>query len=67
MKTHKNQARAVSHPGLAIDDRRASALLAATFAAAFGVFLVFGAGFANSAALHEAAHDARHAFAFPCH
>ena len=32
-----------------------------------GLFLLYGAGFAQSAALHEAAHDARHAFAFPCH
>lgn len=33
----------------------------------FGIFLVFGAGFAQPTALHNAAHDARHAFAFPCH
>jgi cobalt transporter subunit CbtB len=32
-----------------------------------GLFLLYGAGFAQSAALHDAAHDARHAFAFPCH
>lgn len=32
-----------------------------------GVFLVFGAGLANSAALHDTAHDARHALGFPCH
>jgi cobalt transporter subunit CbtB len=34
---------------------------------AFGLGVVFLAGFANSAALHNAAHDTRHAVAFPCH
>ena len=32
-----------------------------------GSFLVFGVGIANSDTLHNAAHDGRHAFAFPCH
>ncbi len=32
-----------------------------------GVGLIFAAGFANATALHEAAHDQRHAIAFPCH
>lgn len=36
-------------------------------AALIGAFLVFGAGFANSAALHGAAHDSRHSITFPCH
>ncbi|PIW27297.1 MAG: cobalt transporter [Rhodospirillales bacterium CG15_BIG_FIL_POST_REV_8_21_14_020_66_15] len=33
----------------------------------FGVFLVLGTGFAHSDAIHNAAHDTRHAFSFPCH
>ena len=33
----------------------------------FGVFLVYGAGLANSAVLHDTAHDTRHAYGFPCH
>ncbi len=33
----------------------------------FGVFLVWGAGLANSAVLHDTAHDTRHAYGFPCH
>jgi cobalt transporter subunit CbtB len=33
----------------------------------FGAFLVFGAGFAHSDTLHNAAHDTRHALGFPCH
>jgi len=32
-----------------------------------GAFLVFGTGFASPQALHDAAHDARHAMSFPCH
>jgi cobalt transporter subunit CbtB len=36
-------------------------------AALLGSFLVYGVGLANSDTLHNAAHDGRHAFAFPCH
>lgn len=32
-----------------------------------GVLLLFGAAFAQPDLLHNAAHDGRHAFAFPCH
>lgn len=39
----------------------------AVLAILFGLFLVWGAGLANPATLHSAAHDARHAFSFPCH
>ena len=39
----------------------------AIFALVFGAFVVLGTGFANSNTIHNAAHDARHAFAFPCH
>lgn len=33
----------------------------------FGVFLIIGVGFAHADILHNAAHDGRHSFAFPCH
>jgi cobalt transporter subunit CbtB len=33
----------------------------------FGAFLVLGVGFAHSDTVHNAAHDGRHSFAFPCH
>lgn len=36
-------------------------------AALLGAFIVFGVGFAHSDTIHNAAHDGRHAFAFPCH
>lgn len=32
-----------------------------------GSFLILGAGFAGQSELHNAAHDSRHAFTFPCH
>ncbi|MBP0617297.1 CbtB domain-containing protein [Jiella mangrovi] len=42
-------------------------LAAGFFALFLGAFFVWGAGFAHSAALHDTAHDVRHAFGFPCH
>ena len=39
----------------------------ALLALGFGLLLVFGAGFASPAALHNATHDTRHAFGLPCH
>jgi cobalt transporter subunit CbtB len=36
-------------------------------AALLGVFLLFGVGSSHIEALHNAAHDTRHAAAFPCH
>jgi cobalt transporter subunit CbtB len=46
---------------------RQEAVLAAVFAALLGFFILYGVGFASIPALHNAAHDARHSFAFPCH
>ena len=43
--------------------RKASAIVALVF----GGLMVFGVGFSHSSTLHDAAHDARHAFMFPCH
>jgi|TARA_B110000438_G_C15219933_1_gene396806 cobalt transporter subunit CbtB len=37
------------------------------FAALLGGFLVLGVGFFQSSVIHNAAHDVRHAIAFPCH
>lgn len=49
---------------IALDTDRAAA---AIFAVLLGVFIVFGAGLAHSDILHNAAHDSRHSFSFPCH
>lgn len=34
---------------------------------ALGLVFVFGVGFSHVSAVHNAAHDARHAAGFPCH
>ncbi len=39
----------------------------AVLAMLLGAFILYGVGFAGPAALHNAAHDVRHAFTFPCH
>ena len=39
----------------------------ATAALVLGLGLVFVVGFAPLSAIHNAAHDARHSAAFPCH
>lgn len=36
-------------------------------AALFGALILFAVGFAPMGAAHNAAHDARHTVAFPCH
>ena len=46
---------------------REEAVVAAVLAALLGFFILYGVGFASIPALHNAAHDARHSFAFPCH
>lgn len=32
-----------------------------------GTIILYGAGFINTAAVHNAAHDTRHSQGFPCH
>jgi cobalt transporter subunit CbtB len=44
-----------------------SRYLPAFFAILLGLVLVGGAGFVHADALHDAAHDTRHAFGLPCH
>ncbi|WP_425102384.1 CbtB domain-containing protein [Tropicibacter sp. S64] len=53
-----------------IANRRArvpSDTLGIVFATLLGLGIVFLAGHAQSAALHDAAHDIRHGTGFPCH
>lgn len=42
-------------------------LVSAVVAFMIGTFLILGVGFVGSATVHNAAHDNRHAFSFPCH
>jgi cobalt transporter subunit CbtB len=43
------------------------AALPAVVALLLGVFVLYGVGFAGAVEIHNAAHDSRHSFAFPCH
>ena len=51
-----------AHPATGVGVRASAA-----FAALFGVFILFGVGFAEPSLLHNAAHDSRHAISLPCH
>jgi cobalt transporter subunit CbtB len=44
-----------------------STLVSVLFMAVLGGAVLFMAGHAQSATLHDAAHDVRHATGFPCH
>jgi cobalt transporter subunit CbtB len=46
---------------------REGAVRAALAAGLLGLAILFVVGFAAPAAIHNAAHDSRHAIAFPCH
>ena len=48
-------------------DARTRVLAPALLALLLGTFLILGTGFAHSDMIHNAAHDSRHSFAFPCH
>lgn len=45
----------------------ASRIKPALMASALALVLLYGMGFAPMEALHNAAHDGRHAAGFPCH
>ena len=47
--------------------RDASGTRAILMALAFGLALIASVGFASAGAIHDAAHDVRHATGFPCH
>ena len=42
-------------------------LKARILAVIFGTAILFVVGFSHSTIMHNAAHDTRHALAFPCH
>ncbi|WP_295852931.1 CbtB-domain containing protein [Tardiphaga sp.] len=58
------QTQAAQLPAIATD---ASAIVQAVMAMALGLFIVGVVGFSHISAVHNAAHDVRHANAFPCH
>ena len=46
---------------------RRKTLLAASLAIMLGMAILYAAGLAQPTALHDTAHDARHAAGLPCH
>lgn len=50
-----------------VGTKSSSMILTALFAVVLGGTMLFVAGHAQSATLHDAAHDVRHATGFPCH
>ena len=56
-----------THHAAVVEVDLGARISAALVAALLGTFILLGTGFAHPQALHNAAHDARHAFAFPCH
>ena len=54
-----------------LDDRRAIGVahraIPGVLAIVLGIVLIYGVGFASIGVVHNAAHDTRHAVAFPCH
>lgn len=63
MQTQSQHVKSLSHTFGA----RAEAVTGAVMAAMLGLVIVWGVGFSHIEALHNAAHDTRHANAFPCH
>ncbi|MDP1732609.1 MAG: CbtB-domain containing protein [Devosia sp.] len=49
--------------GLSLSQR----LIAGVLALFLGLVLIGGVGFASDMAIHNGAHDTRHALGFPCH
>lgn len=47
--------------------RAISAVMQIAAAAVLGLVMIYAAGFAPSASVHNAAHDGRHSHSFPCH
>ncbi len=42
-------------------------IIAASLALFIGMALIYGTGMVQNIAVHNGAHDMRHAFGFPCH
>jgi len=63
---HAHKIETATHAANARADRLAVAI-PAVLAALLGFFMLYGVGFANIPAVHNATNDARHAFGFPCH
>ena len=58
------QAQIAHAPASTVDT---NTIVQAVLAMALGLFIVGVVGFSHISAVHNAAHDVRHANAFPCH
>ena len=58
------QSQSARLPAIAVDS---NVIAQAVLAMALGLFIVGVVGFSHISAVHNAAHDVRHANAFPCH
>ncbi len=56
-----------TNTGANTGSRTDTGLATILFVAFIGATLLFAAGFANPAVMHDAAHDTRHSIGFPCH
>lgn len=64
MSTHHNTAH---NTAIAAVPARTTRVFQSALAVCFGLFIVGFVGFSPIEAVHNAAHDTRHANAFPCH
>lgn len=64
---HPSTTRSEGLDRVAGDTQRRSVLWPAVTAIALGCAILYVVGFASPAAIHDAAHDARHSLNFPCH
>lgn len=51
----------------ASETSKISRMLGASLLITLALIVLYGTGFAGPEVLHNAAHDVRHGFAFPCH
>jgi cobalt transporter subunit CbtB len=64
MRIDMQQSQTIHLPTSATDS---GVIAQAVLAMALGLFIVGVVGFSHISAIHNAAHDVRHANAFPCH
>jgi len=62
-KNAQSTTKAIERPEIKAD----LSLMPIAFAVLGGLMLLFASGYAQASVLHDAAHDQRHAMAFPCH
>jgi cobalt transporter subunit CbtB len=65
--TMQNHVSAVAVPHSGTTSSVVSKLLQIAGAFFVGIVILYGAGFVQTSAVHNAAHDMRHSQGFPCH